>query len=383
MNSEFAVSFFISIIKFVFKFTIFTVNMNSSNPPPSKKKKKETLSKKTFNKWCCGNDFDNEVDSDDNVVKVTYQICTQYLQQIRVEARATDLRGLVVDSLLRHTDGVNLAHKGNIEKHTKSGELHDWAKKKFSFHQSPKASRTANVIAQQKSSSSQSGQNGQASTIVSMFYGPTNEENYCRLIVAVIHIALNERPLSDFPDLINLQKKKGLEFLEGKSHEKVIAEYIDLLAEVVIRDIKNISSSVHFFSIAMDGSQPQKTGTAKALLYGKVVVRGQSAELLLECIHVDDYGGDAKSLKHAVDVLLNQYNIPENIVDTLMVCCCTDGARVNMGKYNGKGFCELYKYIWKCTCDLFLLLYYVAMTFFCKVFICEGRILSCFGDIVI
>ena len=171
--------------------------------------------------------------------------------------------------------------------------------------------------------------------------------------------------------------------MEGKSHEKVIAEYIDLLAEVVIRDIKNISSSVHFFSIAMDGSQPQKTGTAKALLYGKVVVRGQSVELLLECIHVDDYGGDAKSLKHAVDVLLNQYNIPENIVDTLMVCCCTDGARVNMGKYNGKGFCELYKYIWKCTCDLFLLLYYVAMTFFCKVFICEGRILSCFGDIVI
>ena len=70
----------------------------------------------------------------------------------------------------------------------------------------------------------------------------------------------------------------------------------------------------------MDGSQPQKKGTAKALLYSKVVVRGQSIELLLECIHVDDYGGDAKSLKHAVDdVLLNQYNSPENIVDTLIV----------------------------------------------------------------
>ena len=40
MNSEFAVSFFISIIKFVFKLTIFTVNMNSSNRTPSKKKKK-------------------------------------------------------------------------------------------------------------------------------------------------------------------------------------------------------------------------------------------------------------------------------------------------------------------------------------------------------
>ena len=160
--------------------------MNSSNPPPSKKKKKETVSKKTFNKWSCSDDFDIEVDSDDNVVKVTCKICTQYLQQIRVEARARDLRGSVVDSLLRYADGVNLAHKGNIEKHTKSGGLHDWAKKKFSFYQSPETSGTANVSAQQKSPSSQSGQNGQASTIVSTFYGPTTKENYRRLIVTAL-----------------------------------------------------------------------------------------------------------------------------------------------------------------------------------------------------
>ena len=55
--------------------------------------------------------------------------------------------------------------KGNIEKYAKSGGLHDWQKKKFSFHQSPETSGTANVSAQQKSSSSQSGQNGHASTI--------------------------------------------------------------------------------------------------------------------------------------------------------------------------------------------------------------------------
>ena len=43
---------------------------------------------------------------------------------------------------------------------------------------------------------------------------------------------------------------------------------------------------------------------------------------------MDDYGG-AKSLKHAVDgVLLKQYNVPENIVETLMVGFCADGASV-------------------------------------------------------
>ena len=70
-------------------------------------------------------------------------------------------------------------------------------------------------------------------------------------------------------------------------------------------------------------------------------MQGQSIKLFLECINMDDYGRDAKSLKHAVDVLLKQYNIPENIVETLMVCCCADGASVNMGKYNSKCSHEL------------------------------------------
>ena len=44
--------------------------------------------------------------------------------------------GSVIDSLLRFADGVNSAHKGIIEKHTKSGGIHDWAKEKLSLYQS-------------------------------------------------------------------------------------------------------------------------------------------------------------------------------------------------------------------------------------------------------
>ena len=81
-------------------------------------------------------------------MKVTCKICTQYLEEIPVEARARDFCGSVVDSFLRYADGINSTHKGNIEKHTKSGGLHDWAKNKFSFHQSPETIGTANVSAQ-------------------------------------------------------------------------------------------------------------------------------------------------------------------------------------------------------------------------------------------
>ena len=64
------------------------------------------------------------------------KICIKYLQQIGVQARAEDLCGSVIDSLLRFADGVNSAHKGIIEKHTKSGGIHDWAKEKLSLYQS-------------------------------------------------------------------------------------------------------------------------------------------------------------------------------------------------------------------------------------------------------
>ena len=160
---------------------------------------------------------------------------------------------------------------------------------------------TANVSAQYKTSASQSGQNGQASTIVSTFYGLTTKEHYCRLIVIALHIALNERPLSNFPDLINLQKKNGLTFLEGRSHEKACAEFIDLLPDIIRSDTKNILSSFCFcfFSIAMDLKHGREA--LKTLLYSKVVVRGQSVELLLECTYMDEYGRDSKSSKRASD----------------------------------------------------------------------------------
>ena len=58
------------------------------------------------------------------------------MQQIGVQARAEDFCGSVIDSLLRFADGVNSAHKGIIEKHTKSGGIHDWAKEKLSLYQS-------------------------------------------------------------------------------------------------------------------------------------------------------------------------------------------------------------------------------------------------------
>ena len=88
--------------------------------------------------------------------------------------------------------------------------------------------------------------------------------------------------------------------------------------------------------MAFNGSQPRKTGTEKELSYSKCAIRGEAVELLLECIHVDDYRGDTCDLKRAIDdVILTQYNITKKRYIKLLVCVCADGASVNMGKYRG------------------------------------------------
>ena len=93
---------------------------------------------------------------------------------------------------------------------------------------------------------------------------------------------------------------------------------------------------VSAFSLVFDGPQPRKTGTEKKLLYWKCAICGEAVELLLECIHVGDYGGDASDLKHATDnAILTRYNIPKERYIKLLVCVCTDGVSVNMGKYRG------------------------------------------------
>lgn len=161
---------------------------------------------------------------------------------------------------------------------------------------------------------------------------------YRRLFVTALHVVLSERPLSDFPDLIDLQKKNGLKFFSegGKSHDKACAQFIQFLADSMLEDLRQIMKNVAFFSLTMDGSQPRKTGHEKELLYSKVVIRGKTVELLLKCIHMDDYGSDANDLKRAVDeVITTDYGLEREYKDHL-VCVCADGASVNTEKYNGE-----------------------------------------------
>ena len=206
-----------------------------------------------------------------------------------VEARKRNIRGTALDSLLKYADRISYAHKGNVDKHVKSVSLHDWANKKFqgSVTEQPKIFPV--VEKNQR-------------TLQDTIQAPSNIANYRRLFVTALHIAMKEKPISDFEDLIELQQNNGLKFLQGKSHEKSWAEFIAVLADTLKKAIKMILLQVSAFSLAFDGSQPRKIGTEKKLLYSKCAILGEAVELLLECIHVDDYGSDACDLKRTVQL---------------------------------------------------------------------------------
>ena len=55
------------------------------------KKKKNTVSKKTFLKWDCSNNFIADFDTDGDITLLKCKICRKYTVQIRTEARSRNL----------------------------------------------------------------------------------------------------------------------------------------------------------------------------------------------------------------------------------------------------------------------------------------------------
>ena len=67
---------------------------------------------------------------------------------------------------------------------------------------------------------------------------PSNVANYRRIFVTALHFALKEKHLSDFEDLIELQQKNGLKCLQWKYHEKVCAQFTEILTDTLKKVIQ-------------------------------------------------------------------------------------------------------------------------------------------------
>ena len=96
---------------------------------------------------------------------------------------------------MNYTEGVQYIHKANFDKHCKAGSLREWSERTFEKDQNqPTTSQQTMPITLEANQQ----------TIFSSV-GNTAEDNYTRLLRAALHIAIKEKPFSDFPDLIKLK----------------------------------------------------------------------------------------------------------------------------------------------------------------------------------
>lgn len=224
---------------------------------------------------------------------------------------------------MKYVDGVTYVHKGNVEKHIRRGSLHHWAKKKFMEQSQEAAAHNQSTSGKQ--------------TTLTKCIAVSVRKNYTLLFNTALSLVLGEKPLSDFPFAIKMQKRNGVNFNPGKDDEHACAIFVHFLAEAVRNDIKSILGMANFFAGEMDGSEARKTREEKELVYCKVVIRGQPVELLLRCQKMNDFGGvDAACTKKAFDdAFTKKYGVSPERYNNHLVAVCADGASVNMGRISG------------------------------------------------
>ena len=126
-----------------------------------------------------------------------------------------------------------------MEKHIRSGSLHQWAKDQFSKKES----------ASSNESDTQSQPKQQSQTTLTRCVTESVKKNYTRLFNTAFSLVMAEKPFADFPFAIKMQKRNGLEFLPGKDDEYSCSIFVHFLAEALRSDIKSILSLSNFFEI--------------------------------------------------------------------------------------------------------------------------------------
>ncbi|KAK6168634.1 hypothetical protein SNE40_019828 [Patella caerulea] len=159
--------------------------------------KPETVHQKTFNKWPFKDEFTIlQLDNDSNITKLQCKICSTHLSVIRVEAGRGNVKGIAFKGIVNLSDGVECVHRGNLFRHIKAGRLHDWAEQKFGN------TSTTTTSVQDDDVGAGNSDPGQAK--IDVLINSTSTTCYRSLF----NIALEEKPFSEFPALIEHQRKR-------------------------------------------------------------------------------------------------------------------------------------------------------------------------------
>ena len=165
-----------------------------------------------------------------------------------------------------------------------------------------------------------------------------SEDDPCKesQIRTMYYLAKNGQPLSQFMNLITLQKKNECPHLQDNSKiytgEQARVEMLDYVNDTIEEGILADINSSQFLGIITDEST-DITIHKKLNVYVKCLSKedNQPVYHFMDCIN--DVDGKAETIVNEIKTLLTTKNIPLEKVSSL----ASDGAAVMTGKYNGVG----------------------------------------------
>lgn len=149
-------------------------------------------------------------------------------------------------------------------------------------------------------------------------------------------LAKKNRPFSDHPDLIELQKLNGLDcgvILHSRySATEIINSIATEMKQKIIKEIINQQSKI---AVVIDESTTVSRRTALAI-YLKTCIRNQDPEFLFLAL-VELPSQDADTIKKTLLNTLYEYGLDDNFLSKNLLAFVSDGASVMLGKRSGVG----------------------------------------------
>ena len=160
------------------------------------------------------------------------------------------------------------------------------------------------------------------------------DKNSLRVKFNIIYYAIKkERSFTDYPDLLKLQAKKGIEnFGSSYGNADASAYFGDYIGKVLREDLKSLISKSNYYSVLSDGSTDSSVAEQETIyilfICGGVPVLKYFS---IESVKVADSAGLKETLRKAF-LRLGFKNYYDKLVGLNL-----DGASVNMGRMNGLG----------------------------------------------
>ena len=147
------------------------------------------------------------------------------------------------------------------------------------------------------------------------------------------YVIKKERPFIDYPDLLKLQAKNGIEnFGSSYRNADASAYFGDYTGKVLREDLKNLISKSNYYSVLSDGSTDSSVREQETI-YILFICGGVPflKYLSIESVKVADSAG----LKETLEKAFSQFGFKK--YNDKLVGLNLDGASLNTGRMNGLG----------------------------------------------